>query len=198
MNPETKTSLILRLADHHDQDAWQEFESVYRPVIYHAAQQRGLQHADAEDVVQQVLASIARALQARPHDSRRAQFRTWLFRVIQNSVLNHVQRRRPDRGSGRTSVLDQLTQVANPDQESELLAAEYQKSVFRWAAEKIELEFHPETWRAFWLTMVEGYSCETAARELNKEVGSIYAARSRVVRRLRKKIEEFDDSCQIS
>ena len=198
MIPETKTSLILRLADHHDQDAWQEFEEVYRPVIYHAARRGGLQNADAEDVVQQVMASVARALQQRPHDHQRARFRTWLFRVIQNSVLNAAQRRPPDRGAGETDVLNQLSSVPGPDADSDTMEAEYQRSVFQWAARQIRSEFHHETWAAFWKTMVEGASCEAVAAELGKEVGSVYAARSRIVRRLRKKIGEFDDSSQNS
>ena len=102
MVPETQLSLILRLADCQDSEAWTHFEKVYRPMVYELARKRGLQDADAEDVVQQVTASVSRALQSRPHDKQRAKFRTWLYRVTHNAIINAIQRRKPDRGAGDT------------------------------------------------------------------------------------------------
>ena len=197
MGPETKTSLIRRLGDPGDQDAWREFEAVYRPVVYYLARHKGLQDADAEDIVQQVLISVSRALQRRSHDPQRARFRTWLCRVTHNSVTNAIQRKHPDRGVGGTTALQRLARRPLPDREAELLNEEYEKSVFRWAATSVQPEFHRDTWNAFWMTMVQGKSCEAAAAELGKGIGSIYAARSRIVRRLREKIQEFDGSSQI-
>lgn len=54
-SPEIHASLILRVHDRADQQAWCEFVEIYQPVIYRLARYKGLQHADAEDVVQQVL-----------------------------------------------------------------------------------------------------------------------------------------------
>jgi RNA polymerase sigma-70 factor (ECF subfamily) len=94
-------------------------------------------------------------------------------------------------------MIEHLRQVPSTQNEPTEMEVEFQKSVFRWAAERIQGEFHPKTWQAFWMTVVEGLSCEDAAERLEKDIGSIYAARSRVIRRLKNKIEEFDDSCQI-
>ncbi|MFO0940273.1 MAG: hypothetical protein U0930_05845 [Pirellulales bacterium] len=74
---------------------------------------------------------------------------------------------------------------------------DYQRAIFGWASSKVRQEFAEETWQAFWLTAVEGLSCEKAAEKLGKEIGAIYAARSRIVRRLKKKVEEFDESSQM-
>lgn len=197
MIPDTRYSLITRLADAADQDAWAEFESVYRPVVYHAARAHGLQDADAQDLVQQVMISIARALKQRPHDDQRAKFRTWLFSVTRNAIINSVQRRPSDCGTGDTDQIKRLQSVPNPVDDSAVIESEYKRAVFNWAAGKIKQEFSEETWQAFWFTMIDGMSCEQAAAKLGKEVGSIYAARSRIVRRLKKKVEEFDESSQM-
>ena len=53
--PDTRASLIVRLKDRADEEAWCEFVEVYRPLIYRLACRKGLQHADAEDLAQQVL-----------------------------------------------------------------------------------------------------------------------------------------------
>jgi RNA polymerase sigma-70 factor (ECF subfamily) len=78
--------------------------------------------------------------------------------------------------------------------DSDLLRIEYRREVFRWAARQIRGEFHAATWDAFWLTAVEGRDANDAAVELHKSVGAIYAPKSRVMRRLREKIKEFEET----
>jgi DNA-directed RNA polymerase specialized sigma24 family protein len=72
------------------------------------------------------------------------------------------------------------------------LRLEHQREVFRWATRQIRKEFQDATWTAFWLTAVEGRTVEAAAEELGKNPGSIYAARSRVMRRIREKAAEYE------
>jgi len=49
-----------------------------------------------------------------------------------------------------------------------------------------------ETWRAFELTVIENRTIDEAAAELDKPVGTIYAARSRIMRRLREAVRELE------
>ena len=69
---------------------------------------------------------------------------------------------------------------------------ERRRELFRWAARKVRKEFHPSTWDAFWLTAVEGRPVEVVARQLAKNRGAIYAARSRVIRRIQEKVTEYE------
>jgi RNA polymerase sigma-70 factor (ECF subfamily) len=55
-------------------------------------------------------------------------------------------------------------------------------------------DVEPETWRAFELTVIENRSIDEAAVELDKSVGTIYAARSRIMRRLRKTVQELEQA----
>jgi RNA polymerase sigma-70 factor (ECF subfamily) len=64
--------------------------------------------------------------------------------------------------------------------------------MFRWAARQIRPEFQSATWDAFWKTAVEGHSIDSVAVDLGKNRGSIYAARSRVMRRLQEKVTEYE------
>ena len=153
-----------------------------------------MQAADAEDISQVVLAAVARAIERREHDPERAKFRTWLQRVADNAILNALSREKPDRGSGDASmqaVFDQEESPGGPD--SDLLRLEYRREVFRWAAGKFAKEFRQETWDAFWLTAIEGRTSEAAAKELGKNPGAIYAARSRVMRRIQQKVKEYEE-----
>lgn len=193
-SPETRPSLLVRLKDREDQEAWHVFAEVYQPVIYRLARRKGMQHADAEDLTQLVLMAVAKAVERWEHNPRRARFRTWLHRVAHNAIVNALARGKPDRGSGDTGLLALLDNQPNdqgPD--SDLLRLEYRREVFRWAARQIRNEFQPSTWDAFWLSAVEGQSVEEVARQLDKTPGTIYAARSRVIRRLREKVAEMDE-----
>jgi len=191
--PETRPSLLIRVRDPADQAAWQEFVEIYRPVILRLAQHKGMQAADAEDIAQEVLVAVAKALEQREHDLKRAKFRTWLHRVANNIILDALTRGKPHRGAGGSSPQAALSQKESrngPD--SDLLRLEYRREVFRWAARQVRNEFRRETWDAFWSTYIEGRPVEAVAKELAKDPGAIYAVRSRVMRRIRKKASEYE------
>jgi RNA polymerase sigma-70 factor (ECF subfamily) len=152
-----------------------------------------MQPADAEDVAQQVLFSVAKAVEQREHDHRRARFRTWLNRVAHNAILNALTRGKPDRGSGDSAMLAMLKGRQSPQgPDSDLLRLEHRREVFRWAVRQVREEFQDATWNAFWLTAVEGRSIESVADDLGKNRGAVYAARSRVMRRVQEVVSEYE------
>ena len=191
-SPETRASLLIRLKVRADQAAWTEFVEIYQPVIRRLALRRGMQSADADDVSQQVVFAVSKAIRRWDIDPQRGKFRTWLHRVAHNAILNALTRGSREFGSGDSDLLRQLEQ--QPDRggpDSDLLRLEFRREQFRWAARQIQEEFQSATWDAFWLTSVEGVSPEEAAVQLKKGIGSIYAARSRVMRRLKEKLAEI-------
>jgi RNA polymerase sigma-70 factor (ECF subfamily) len=187
----TQLSLINRLHNADDHEAWLAFVEIYYPVIVSSLRVKGLQLADAEDVAQQVLVSVARALAVRPHDPDRAKFRTWLERVTRNAALNAMLRVPKDRASGGTDCLLALHELPQTMDDAGVLDQEHRKQLMRLAAQSIECEFESDSWQAFWRTTVLGESIESVARELGKQVGSIYAARSRIIRRMRLEIQRL-------
>lgn len=192
--PETRPSLLLRVRDPTDREAWAEFSEIYRPVICRIAHFKGLQEADAEDLAQQVLFSIANAIERWQPDDSRAKFRTWVRRIAENAILNAITRGVPDKASGNDDVqkfLHECPARGGPD--SDLLKTEYRREVFAWAARQIRDEFSDRTWNSFWLTTVEGQEVDAVAEQLGRTRGSVYASRSRVMKRLKQMVEEFDD-----
>ncbi len=191
--PETSNSLLLKVRDPANVDAWREFAAIYRPAVYRLARRQGLQDADAEDLAQRVLVSVADALQTWEKDDNRGTFRAWLLRIARNAIINALTRRPPDAALGGTGVTDQLAaEQATGSPIRDLIEDEHRRAVFRWAAAAVRADLHESTWMAFQLTAVEGRSIEEAAAETGKSIGSVYAARSRVMRRLRAKVMEWE------
>lgn len=190
---ETRSSLLVRLRDRTDRGAWGEFVEVYRPAVWRLARRKGLQAADADDVAQQTMAAIARAIDRWQTDAARGRFRTWLHRIACNCLINVLQRDRRGRGSGDSGVAELLAaQLARTSVEPAEIDWEYRREVFQKAAREIRGEFHADTWSAFWRTAVEGADPASVAVELSRSVGAIYAARSRVMRRLRDQVARWE------
>ncbi|AGA27495.1 RNA polymerase sigma factor [Singulisphaera acidiphila] len=192
-SPATRDSLIVKLRDPADSTAWREFVALYEPLVYRLARRKGLQDADAHDICQEVFRAVAGASDR--WDPARGNFRGWLSRIARNLLINFLARRQYQlRGSGATSVQDLLeAQPAVDPSATALFEAEYEKRLFRWAADDIRGEFTPATWRAFWQTALEGRPPGEVAAELGLSVGAVYVARSRVLSRLRRRIEQCGD-----
>lgn len=189
-SPDTDLDLIARVKDSADSAAWAEFLAIYRPVVYRLARKRGLQHSDAEDLAQQVFLSIARAIEGWEATPDRPGFRAWLYKIAHNAILNSLSRRRPDTGSGSTTVWSALEEFPADDAFNTQLTLEARRQVFRWAATEILPEFSEPTWRIFWETAVTGRSVQEIAAKENVSVGAVYMARFRVMQRLKEKVTE--------
>ncbi len=190
--PKTRASLLLRLRGERDEAAWTEFMALYAPFVKRLARARGLQDADADDLVQEVFHAVAEAIERETYDSSRGSFRGWLFRIARNLTVNFLLRQsRQTRGSGDSGVNGLLHTVPSPT-ESALIEAEYRRQLLYWAAEQVRDEFSALTWKAFWQAGVEGRPAAGVAAALGTTVGTIYHCKSRVMARLRKKIEELE------
>lgn len=190
--PETRDSLLLRVRNPNDRAAWDEFVQLYRPVIYRVAVARGLQDADALDLVQTVFVAIAQSIGTWEKSHPSARFRHWLLRVARNATINALTRRPPDQAKATVSHSDLLNEYPDPDGRTEsMIDWEYRRQIYAQAAGLVRAEVHELTWQAFEMTAVGGVSIEVAAEELGKSVGVIYAARSRVMKRLSNLVREI-------
>ncbi len=189
----TRPSLLVRIRDHADADAWARFVDIYGPLIYGFVRKRGLQDADAVDLVQEVLRSVAGAISRLEYDPGRGTFRGWLFTIVNNRLRNDLKaKQRREAGSGDSAVAQQLAQEPAPDEWETQWEAEHQQRLLTWASEKVQSEVEPRTWQAFRLTAVEGRAGKEVAQELNTTVAAVYLAKSRVMARLKELVSEAE------
>lgn len=190
----TRASLILRLPDAADAAAWDELVSIYGPLVYRMALRRGLQPADADDLVQDVFVAVGKSVSQWLDRSDRGKFRAWLLRIARNIAVNFLTRRRHPIGDGGSEALDRLAKVPAPeDLVSSEFDLEYRREEFRRAADLVQEAVTQTTWQAFWLTHVEGRSVAEVAEQLGTTAGNIYIGRSRVMSRLKVLTKKFEE-----
>ena len=185
-SPHTRPSLLVRIRDVADREAWRQFVELYAPLVYRFARRRGLQDADAADLTQEVLQAVARGSGRLEYDPRRGTFRGWLFTVARNKL--HTFLRKQQRLTRRSEPVD-FALLAEPEQEAALWEQEYEQRLFDWAAEQVRGHFQDNTWQAFWQTAVENRPSREVAEHLGLSVGAVYIAKSRVLARLREQVQ---------
>ena len=192
--PLTRPTLLLRVRDPLDGDAWRQFLELYAPLVYQFGRRRGLQDADAADLAQTVFAALARDLRRFDYDPQRGSFRGWLLVVVRNQLLKQLarERRAATVGSGGDDSL--LAELPERQSDEAVWDEEYERRLFRWAAERVRVDFEERSWQAFWQTAVEGRSAKDVARDLTMSVGAVYTAKSRVLDRMKQAIEEIQEA----
>lgn len=190
----TRPTLLLRIRDRADADAWSEFVELYTPLLFRYARKRGLQGADAADFAQEVLLTVSNRIDRFDYDPLRGTFRAWLFRVARSRLTDLLRRAgREPAGTGTTGAHRLLAAQADETEEHRHWDEEYQRCVFEWAVRHERPRVAEKTWQAFWRTAVQNEPVERVARDLKMTPGAVYVARSRVVARLRERVERIGD-----
>lgn len=185
----TPASLLQRLRQPNERQAWDRFVELYTPLIYFWACRMGLQAPDAADLAQEVFTLLLQKMPEFHYDPERS-FRSWLRTVVINKWHDLQRRRASALRQGGTAALSDLA-VADP-----AVAAweeEYRRHVVTRALELMQAEFEPKTWKACWEMTAQGRSAVEVAAELGITVAAAYAAKSRVLRRLRQEMQGLLD-----
>ena len=197
MPENTRASLIFRIRDGADSDAWVQFVDIYGPLVYRYARRKGLQDSDAADLSQSVLHEVAQSIDRFDYDPSLGRFRNWLFVIARHKLsrLYRAAEKHPS-ATGDTATLDLLREVA-AQQESDKWEEEYRHHLVAWASDQIRSEFNEKTWTAFSRTAINGEKAADVASDLQMKPGSVYMAKNRILKKLRETIAMVDESVRI-
>lgn len=165
---------------------WQEFFEAYHPLLFRFARRQGLSEGEADDLVQEVVIGVARRLPEFQYEPGRCSFRTWLFRVARNKVVDHHRRQMRER---RHLVRDdQLPSM--PDAEDPATLApdaswdlEFESNLRRVALERVSQRVRPMTLRLYLHHVVDGHDVASTVaqfRDARVSAASVYVAKHRV------------------
>lgn len=192
--PETRYTLLVRLQQVADHEAWNEFIDAYQDALFRYVRSRGLQDADAWEVVQDVFVAVHRSID-RWSEPSQANFRPWLLRVAYNLTISQLRRKQRQAVlAGDTTWREVLARPANEfaTGASDEDRRQWQQWAFCWAAAQVQRQVSPAVWQAFWQTAIDGQPPIEVAHELGMTLGAVYAAKCRVLARLRDAAEQLN------
>ena len=177
----TSASLLERLRDRGDAQAWQKLVLLYTPLMRDWLRPAGLQAADADDLTQRVLEVVVRKLPQFQHDGRPGAFRAWLHAITVNLLREFWRTRSPAAQSA-----DLLGQLEDPASDlGRWWDEEHDRHVLNGLLRLVERDFAANTWRAFRRVVLDDLPADAVAAELGMTVNAVLIAKSRVLSRLR-------------
>lgn len=195
----TSWTLVARLKNVGDQEGWKDFYDVYSRLIVGVAVKAGLREDEAQDVLQETMASVVKHIPGFVTDSARGSFRAWLLNMARWRIKDQLRKRMPGaadagRASDESSATSALERVADPqDRNLEALCDEGWKHELKTQAlEKLRLEVKAEHYQLFHLLVLEEKSPAEAARLVGCSRAQVYLVRHRVARAFKKIVRSLD------
>ena len=178
----TRPSLLQRVRDPADGPAWAAIDARYGEPIVRYLQARGLQRADAEDVRQGILVSLASALPRFEYRPERGRFRSYLGRVVRNALARHFER--------PNAAARDLEEVDEPgeDDADPLWEREWAAHHLRRAMRTVRRTFDPRNVDAF-DRLLAGERVPDVARTLEMTPETVQKVKQRIRDRLKALIE---------
>ena len=184
----TISSALLDGVQAQDSQAWDRLVQLYGPVVYEWSRRAGLEPNSAADIVQETFRSVFTAVKGFRRDGDVGTFGGWLRTIVNNKIRDRARRNMSQgRAAGGTDAYRRILELPEQAELSDATAVSG-FNVARQAIELVKNEYEPKTWQAFWQTTVDGRRADLVAEELGMSVGSVYTAKSRVLRRLREQL----------
>ena len=198
MQPDDSThlTLLLRLRNRSDQLSWDEFHERYGELLYRYARSRGAAHADAEDIVQEVELSLFKAIHGFVYDARKGRFRGYLRSSVAHALGRRASKQAREHDGFDPRVLDCIAAEKDASSDGQW-EREWRLHRLRWALRSVADEFEEKTLQAFQAHALGGLSVEETANELGLSKASVYQAKSRVIKRLKERLDSLDPDMDV-
>ena len=181
----TRKTLLMRAVDQTDEKAWEDFIYYYEDFVGIVLSRFLLTQEDKADLQQEILLSLWKNLKS--YDAKKAKFRTWLTRIIQNAALNKVNKNKLKKKLRNPEVKEKLIPEKLSDFE-EIVEKEWMAYVSTLAFERIKDLFSENAIESFNLSL-DNVSTEDIAEQLGISRDSVYKMRARVIKRLQDEIK---------
>ncbi len=195
----TRATLIQRLKDWQDQSSWQDFFDTYWKLIYGVAIRGGLTGAEAEDVVQETMISVAKHMPTFEYNPAIGSFKTWLLNMTRWRITDQLRKRGPfaashpafeDTATG-TRTVDKVADPAVPDLDA-LWDAEWEKNLLEAAMAKVKRRLDPQKYQIFDLYVNKDWPPEKVAAAFGVSVDQVYLAKHRTTELIKEEVKRLE------
>jgi len=192
----TRYSLLSRMQDREDQDSWKDFFDTYWRLIYSFAIKSGLTDAEAQDVVQETVISVAKDIEKFKRDRTLGSFKGWLRNLTRWRIADQFRKRTRSVLAGNNLS----TPSTNPDEIAGPVNAEleaiwekdWQANLLEAAMERVKPRVREEHYQMFDLNVVRQWPANKVARTLEVSVAQVYLAKHRILALLKKEVRMLE------
>jgi len=195
----TRATLIQRLKDWQDQSSWQVFFDTYWKLIYGVALKGGLTAAEAQDVVQETMISVAKHMPTFEYDPSIGSFKTWLLNMTRWRITDQLRRRGPfaaahpageDTATG-TRTVDKVVDPVSRDLDA-LWDAEWEKNLLDAALAKVKRQLDPQKYQIFDLYVNKEWAPEKVAATFGISVDQVYLVKHRTTELIKEEVKRLE------
>jgi RNA polymerase sigma-70 factor (ECF subfamily) len=196
----TRRSLVDCLADWGDQLRWQEFFDTYSKLIYSAARRSGLTDAEAQEVVQETVITVAKNIDKLKYDPAIGSFKGWLLQITRWRIADQFRKREPGHPKRPRSSDDRATATIErvPDSRGidldEVWETEWKENLFQAAIARVKKQIEPKQFQIFDCYVRKEWPAQKVAERLGVNIGQVYLARHRVGGLLKKEVKALERS----
>ncbi|MCB1275324.1 sigma-70 family RNA polymerase sigma factor [Prosthecobacter sp.] len=191
---ETRSSLLTRLRDWGDAPGWREFFDTYWQLIYSVARRSGMKDHDAQDLVQEVMVSVAREMPDFHYDPARGRFKAWLLRIVHRRVADHW-RTGVARRQNTVSMEDEIVPEPIDDTGFEKLwQDEWQQQMLALALRRVKARVSVQQFMIFEMAEMRRLPMAEIRRGLGVSTTQVYLARHRVRKMVRHELRQLGES----
>jgi RNA polymerase sigma-70 factor (ECF subfamily) len=196
----TRQSLLERLKQMDDQSSWGDFFETYWKLIYGVARKAGLSDAEAQDVVQDTIISVARKIPEFTYDPAAGSFKGWLMRLTRWRITDHYRKKhyeskgewKPREQASDLGFLEQQPDPGGLDLEA-LWNEEWEKHVTEVALTKVRQSANPLQFQIFQLHVVNGVPATEVAARLGVKLPQVYFAKYKVTSLVRREVKRLEE-----
>jgi RNA polymerase sigma factor (sigma-70 family) len=185
----TRASLLGRLKNWEDAESWEEFTQTYSRLIRGVAVQSGLSEAEAKDVEQETLLSVARTIHEFESNPERGSFKSWLLNLTRWRITDQFRKRSPGAASSESMTRDDGTATAERVEDPRSLDAvwevEWKKNLLETALSRVGRKVKPKHMQIFDLYSIRRWPATKVARELGVSLVQVYLVHHRVTKLLK-------------
>jgi len=193
----TRATLLCRIQDWDDSASWSEFYRLYRRLVYGLARRAGLNHDEAQDVIQDVFKRVAETIKDFRPGRTRGSFRSWLMNLTRWRISDCFRERLPRADSLRgdrsgEGGQDRLASIPDPVRDDEQFwEREWQHRVVDTALARLARRVPAKRFQVFQLYACQGWPVFRIARELGLNPATVYLINHRMTRRLKKEVSRL-------
>jgi RNA polymerase sigma-70 factor (ECF subfamily) len=194
----TRTTLLQRLKDWQDQPSWQDFFDTYWRLIYGVARKGGLTEAEAQDVVQETMISVAKHMPNFKYDRSVGSFKAWLLNMTRWRITDQLRKRRrltsfnsSDHTDADTNMTDKTVDPTSNSLDA-LWDTEWEKNLLDVAIDKVKRRLDPQKYQIFDFYVNKEWPPDKIADAFGIPIGQVYLAKHRVTEMIAEEVKKLE------